>query len=207
MTPGEFITRMLVLFGEPDTGDTKAFLAEYARLLKGEEPSLIQATSDLISKTRTWRSWPTLGEVRDAMHKAAVTQSLGSVRNDDKLHKDWTSESVAKAYDLLRSDIGRRAADGGWVLSLWDFCRKRGRLPQVFEIDKIKASAAGFDSAYAGLKPDTTMSASLIKLGDTMRTRRDRLARHAWGEDVGREDFSAPATTDVTKRMTGEHRE
>jgi hypothetical protein len=73
--------------------------------------------------------------------------------------------------------MGKRAARDGWVLSLHDFCRKHGRLPQHHEVDKLKAAAKFFDEQYAiavrgAAGPN---SKALARLGDKMLARRNSL--------------------------------
>lgn len=88
------------------------------------------------------------------------------------------------AYALIRSDMGRKAADEGWILSLFDFIEEKGRLPSNEpEIWKLKESARGFDDAYAQCERGGWPFAEAVrKLGDSMLERRNKLASLALGE-------------------------
>jgi hypothetical protein len=56
-------------------------------------------------------------------------------------HDSQVREACAATDRMMRSDVGRRAARGGWIVALWDFCRRNERLPQVqAEMDEIRAS-------------------------------------------------------------------
>ena len=84
---------------------------------------------------------------------------------------------------MQRVHAGRRAADGGWVLSLHDFCRKQGRLPIGPEIPRLKASARGFDDAYRdAYLIKGLLGVSVLALGRQMLARREALGRLARGE-------------------------
>lgn len=71
MSPDDFITRMTVLYGPPDTVDNEMFLDEYRAVLNGNAPELIKRAGDIIRDTQVRRFWPTPAEVKEAIRKAA----------------------------------------------------------------------------------------------------------------------------------------
>lgn len=88
------------------------------------------------------------------------------------------------AYGLIRSDMGRRAAEEGWILGLFEFIETRGRLPSGEpEIWTLRESARGLDDAYAECaRGGWDYAEPLRKLGDSMLERRNKLAAIALGE-------------------------
>lgn len=186
------VQRLAVVFGEPThSPDPQAFAAEVMRLTKAYSAADHQRAADIVARTyrpTASRPWPSISEIVMACVDA---QDENVPRAPAKeLHPEWSSRAVAKAYDLIRSPIGKKAADEGWILSLWDHCRKAGKLPTPNEAMRCQAQARGFDDAYAmASKGGNVVSRSLVNLGNTMLARRDRLACHAHGEDVPREDF------------------
>lgn len=199
------IRRIATVFGHPDfADDPKAYLDELNRLIGHySEPVLEHASNQLIREhTPTQRNpWPSPATIAKACAVAAST--WGKVKPMSP-PGEWSKEAVAKAYDLLKSPMGRAAADEGWVLGLWDFCRKNGRLPDRKEVGRLKDGAQGFDESFAeATRIKTPIGDALVKLGETMLTRRHKLAQHAHGVSVERENF-APMS-DTSRRMTGEH--
>jgi hypothetical protein len=71
MTPDDFITRMTVLYGPPDTIDNEMFLDEYRAVLKGNEGRILKRAGDIIRDTQVRRFWPTPAEVKEAIRKSA----------------------------------------------------------------------------------------------------------------------------------------
>lgn len=73
MTPDDFITRMTVLYGPPDTIDNEMFLDEYRAVLVGNDGKILKRAGDIIRDTQVRRFWPTPAEVKEAIRKAAAT--------------------------------------------------------------------------------------------------------------------------------------
>lgn len=188
--PNALISRLAIVFGTPShTGDPVAYMAELDRITKRyTEPQLDRAADILIRDHRPTRlkPWPSPSTILEACEDAAG--ALTPQKDPSAKYKDWSPASVGKAYDLMRTDLGREAADQGWALSLWDFSRQHGRLPNEREVYDCKVRAREFDAAYASLTGDTPLSRMLQKLGGSMLARRNKLARHAWGEEVPRDE-------------------
>lgn len=197
------IRRIATVFGHPDFADDPAgYLAEINRLIGHySEPVLEHAANKLIREhTPTQRNpWPSPATIAQAC--AAALPTWGVIRPAGP-GGEWSSESVAKAYDLLKSPMGRAAASDGWILGLWDFCRKNGRLPGPKEVGKVRDGSQSFDDNFAeATRIKTPLGDALVKLGETMLARRHNLAQHAHGMNVDRENFEM---SDTSKRMTGE---
>lgn len=203
------VQRLAIMFGPPDfSGDAKAFIAELVRLTCKYGDDVLNKAADLLIREHrpTQRKpWPVPNEICLACADAA--EMVLPSRKGETAHPDWTPKALAKAYELIRSPMGRTAADEGWILALWNFCRRKGRLPNPGEVHSCKVEARGFDDAYAMCKRGEAgpCGAALIKLAETMLNRRDQLARHAHGEEIQRETFEdREKLTETTKRMTGE---
>ncbi len=200
------IQRIATVFGHPDfADDPKAYLDELNRLIgRYSEPVLEHAANQIIREhVPTQRNpWPTPGVIARACAAAAGT--WGEVKTPEA-PGEWSREAVAKAYDLIASPMGRQAADDGWVLSLWDHCRKHGRLPDRNEAAKLRDAAREFDAGYGeASRIKSTLGISLVRLGDIMLARRNRLADHAYGRKTPRENIDLSETS---RRMTGESAE
>lgn len=200
------IRRLATVFGHPDfADDPKAYLDELNRLIGHySEPVLDHAANQLIREhTPTQRNpWPSPATIAKACASALPTWG---VARPASAAGEWSKESVAKAYDLLKSPMGRGAANEGWVLGLWDHCRKHGRLPDRNEAAKLRDAAREFDAGYGeASRIKSTLGISLVRLGDIMLARRNRLADHAYGRKTPRENIDLSETS---RRMTGESAE
>lgn len=197
------IKRLATVYGHPEfADDPRAYLAELNRLIGHySEPVLEHAANKLIREhTPTQRNpWPSPATIAKACSEAAGTWGK---KAPGRSSGEWSTEAVAKAYDLVVTPMGRTAADDGWVLGLWDFCRKHGRLPERREIDRIKDGAAGFDRSFAdATRIPPPLGVALSSLGETMLARREKLSRMAHGEIIEREKFEMSETS---RRMTGD---
>lgn len=178
------ISRLLVVFGDPDSENVPGYLTEVAKSIEGFSQDVKDDACTYLMKTHKSQRFPTPALCRAACEHVVHERGQAAPREPGKLdHADWTKHAIAKADALIVSDIGRRAADAGWVLALHDFCRKRGRLPLPHEIDKLRQSARGFDDAYGSLDGHPRAGV-LRKLADSMLARRDKYARMAHGEIV-----------------------
>lgn len=87
-------------------------------------------------------------------------------------------EQCARTDRLMRSEIGRRAAQGGWIIALWTWAHRKGRLPSVQgEVDEIRAI---HDTDVKALR-----AAPPVEL-DRWHRRRDRLTAVAFRDDERR---------------------
>lgn len=188
----KFVERLRVVYGDPVSENTEQFMFEYARMLNNYTEAELEEAADLLfQRHKGPHRWPRIPEcimcaeeARERRHSDAKAKEANKPQNPD-----WMPEVVAMANDLIRCDLGRRAAREGWITQLWDFCRKHRRLPDKAEIERARpldprrfggliAEARRFDQAYAECcKPDAPeMTRKLKELGDSMLERRDRLS-------------------------------
>lgn len=72
MTIDEFIARLLLLYGPPDSPNDEAFIEEYRAMLDKVDVRLLKPASDQIVATHTRRGWPTPAEVHIAVKKGST---------------------------------------------------------------------------------------------------------------------------------------
>jgi len=109
MTPDDFITRMTVLYGPPDTIDNEMFLDEYRAVLRGTAPPVIRLAGDIIRDTQVRRFWPTPAEVKEAIRKAAAT-GVGSVRRPAE-HAKFEPEPELSEEALAAHEASKARVD------------------------------------------------------------------------------------------------
>lgn len=196
MTVDQFIKRMIAMFGEPNTNDPAIYIAETRRALVGWRGDILEEAAARIVKTAKW--FPKPAEVIDACAATAAnkTNSVEQPKNTD-----WMADALKTADRLIYSEMGRNAADAGWITQLHDHCRKTRRLPHDREVSGLMSEANMFSAAYAEVAAGKggTLQGALHQLGDSMLIKRNRLAviAHGNGRDL----------TDISRRQTGEHHE
>ena len=178
------IKRLLIVFGKPETEDVKAYLTEVALATKGFSESIQEEACTLLMKTYKSNRFPKPAECRKACESVCEERGQSGQRTPiAPMNPEWSKASLAAADNLIRCDLGRRAANEGWVLGLHDFCRKKNRLPQNNEIGALMASAKEFDASYRQAQiMKGPLGAAIVELGTTMLARRDRCARVTDGE-------------------------
>lgn len=166
--------------------DAELWLASMDRILRGMEPEVLAIAAEIIIETRDQkrdgRFFPVPKEcvaacerARERIRLQAVPPLLSQGNRDPSPFASWR---VALADELIQGSMGREAAENGWALSLRDFCRRHGRLPQGREIDGCKRTAAGFDDALQACEAGRAgvLSGPLARLGRTMREVREAVS-------------------------------
>lgn len=194
------VQRLTVMYGLPnDTPDPQAFLAEISRLVRGYAEPEQQKAADMLIRENDW--WPKPNAICVACADAREYLHVSDPKTPDKRQdQTWTADALKRADVLLQTQMGQEAADEGWVLSLWDFCRKHSRLPKGAEVADVKRHAREFDEAYAKATAGGWGAAkSMRELGDTMLARRKQKAAWAYGEIIDRKpDRKTLATGDAS---------
>ena len=95
-----FLNRLGILYGPPETPDPKAFIREYEAMLVRYSPEIIRSAGDHIRDNHTRRSWPTPGEVREALMEVAPEPE----------RVDWDSVEADRKEGWKFSDLTKSAA-------------------------------------------------------------------------------------------------
>jgi hypothetical protein len=76
---------------------------------------------------------------REAVEKAFTEEAGEGAR---KMGGDpWSSERIEEADRLIQSDLGRQAAQEGWIVALHDYCRENRELPGIDRAAKLRKAA------------------------------------------------------------------
>ena len=185
---GSFITSVMMHFPfRHDSPEKEAeWTASMVRNLRGYAGDVLKKAAQRIIDTRTDRRFPLPSECKNVcedIHRVDKLTSL-PVEPPPSKYAEWSESRIKLADDLIASEIGRQAARDGWVLSLHDFVRQQMRLPSASEIGRVKAGARGFDEAYEiCLRGEGGLcNAALVKLGEMMVARREKLRAQVLGE-------------------------
>lgn len=185
------IRRFSTVFGPPNhVEDPKEFTKEFIKAISGySAESYIRATDNLIRshEPTNLKPWPSMAATRQAVHDAQEAMPKGEQKEKDQR---WTRPVLQRADDLIQSDMGRQAAEEGWSLSLWDFCREKGRLPTGYEVSACKQTTREFNEAYATtVNTSGTLAKQMKELGEMMFARRYQKADLAYGVISSRKEI------------------
>lgn len=199
----DFIEALLVHY--PVRHDTEeredAWVKSMIAALRDYGPDLLKEVAENIIRTRKYRNFPLLSEILDKCDEIEKRREMRKWEDTIpqlRLPVDgdqWSRERVRLAYDLVKSAMGREAAQANpcWIIALWHFCRRNQRLPVGYEVDALKREAREFDESYAdtlrgavvghdGKSADIPNARALQKLGASMLAKRERLIQEVLGK-------------------------
>lgn len=192
----KLVQRLCLMYGPPDTDNPQEWFAEMDRLLKGYSERELDKGADIVLRTHKGHRYPSVSEMLSA---AADAREGLMERQPAKIeYPDWSEDRIAKADELIRCALGRKAAGEGWVFALHTFCRKKERLPVGGEVGGCINEARGFDEAYARCLKERNcgLNRKLVELGDSMLRMRSYLGEIANGrvrsKDEIRDYLKAP---------------
>lgn len=176
-------------FGEPnlpENADKATIYGAYARALSQYSSEVLQRAADGMLAVRSQRKFPLLAECLEAC-RSAQDEIAGEAKreNDDqrqvaKSKDPWSPERVKQADRMMDSDVGRQAAEEGWIISLHDFCREQGRIPNRFEAEKVRSAAlirkAEREERERNFGGNPRMIQSVARAMETRRVRLSALA-------------------------------
>ena len=177
------LSRLATVYGQPDSHDPAAYLAELAKMLVKYSPAELEAAGDLVLRTHRSRAYPTPAVVATACEEVRKEASPRAHAGPVDRYPEWSPTAFRNADRLIRSAMGQVAARDGWILGLHDFCRHNGRLPDQSEIGAIKECSA-FLTACRRCTPNELgfFGAALSRFCQTMLERRRELAQAVLGE-------------------------
>lgn len=141
------LSRLAIIYGSPDSPDPIAWFYEVSRLVAGYSDAEQDRAVDLVTRSHRGRSFPTVSEITVAC--ADARELMNPPKKPAPKYPEWSQEAVSAADTLVACDMGRDAADAGWVGTLHAFCRKHRRLPAKHEIGALIQQAHDFEHAYA----------------------------------------------------------
>ena len=173
-----------------------SWLRSMADALRGYSPAILAEAARHIIDHRKYTTFPLPSECREACIAAARRQesqvraeTLPEFRSSMPF---WASEERERlANDLIKSAMGKQAANEGWVLALWNFCLEHARIPtNQAEIGRCRREAKDLDEAYAMcLRGGWPEAKKWETFGSSMLAKREKLA----AEVLGKPDISRTA--------------
>lgn len=141
----DFVDPMMMQFDLPkavrdDDEKQAGFFSDYDEALGEFTSHELQHAAKLLKTTRTSRTFPVIADCLEACKHARdalqppVKRRHGS---DAEKYPEWSPERQRMADRMICGDMGWKAAEEGWLIALWDFCRNKERLPNCFEAEKV----------------------------------------------------------------------
>jgi hypothetical protein len=192
------LDRLVSIYGPPEAPEPEVFLTEVSKMIGGYSSEELERAVQIVCSLNKSRSYPAIHVITEGCAKART--GLNSERKPpQQSYDDKADEAMRMADSLICSHVGRTAANEGWIGQLWDFCRKKGRLPGDAETRILIDEAALFDQAYEKVaavdeQPITfddgdfrsfgSLNPALRKLGASFVRRREHLSRIANGDAI-----------------------
>jgi hypothetical protein len=177
------LARLGVIYGTPESHDPAAYLVEVGKMLAKYSDRTLDAAADLLLSRHRSMRFPTPAQCVGACEDVLEIEAGKQPTETAPKHPEWSAEAIAIADRLIVSDLGRQAADEGWITQLHDHCRNARRLPTARQIADMKREARLFEEAYSSCVAGKggTFNDALKRLGDSFLAKRTRLAEKAHG--------------------------
>jgi hypothetical protein len=168
---------------DPDAED--AWVGSWIRAFKNYQPWVLEAATVRIIEGRSERSHPIIADVKKVC--ADVLRDDADAKPELRAAPPGPGDVFKLANELIRGDLGKRAARDGWVLTLRDFIVKHQRLPENrIEIDRIISTRdlflAKLNDCIEGR--GGFFGHDLVKLGKSMARREYEIAQRILGENA-----------------------
>ena len=197
----KFVDRLQSVLGPHEKAKPEALLKElHVHLGKFTEEELQEAATLLFAGQKS-KYWPTFGSMviaaeearkklrkiddqRTPLGRRMIRDSLGQLipaKTKSEEEGYWSRKAFDEADNLVNSDLGRKAADEGWIGDLYDFCRHHRRLPIPCEQHKLIRYSRQTDELFAS----TTRDKALNRFVAAFLDRRKHLSGVAHGKGSG----------------------
>jgi hypothetical protein len=203
MTPGEFLEKLSVFGDLPEAG---AFMDAYLDNLEKFSSEVLAAAVSTILASRKIRKFPLPAECIEACqeveNRLELKKTAGKLRQGSASKripldgKEWSKERIEMANRMMRSEVGRLAAQEGWIVALHDFCREQKRLPTKFEALDIREAALARRAQNREMAAAMTNPPKFLKaIEKAMESKRKRLSEIArqGEESVSGQEYGAAA--------------
>lgn len=179
----DFISKLVMHYPvrfESEERETE-WIGSMAAAFKSYNSDVLQRAAQKIIDTRTDRRFPLVAEIHKVctsiIYDDGLKQQSLSVNPSPEKASVYSESREKWADTLVMGEMGRQAAKEGWILTLHDYARQHGRLPEPAGIGKLKAQARGFDDALEQCRAGGfQMAVHLRELGTSMLARRQALA-------------------------------
>lgn len=162
----DFVRRVGVHFPPPklEGADVRDWMDGIRDVLVRHDEAIVERAARLIVATRKApKVFPLPSEIEEAIAKVIDTDRRASfvpgerkpITSDERYdarNAAWRHDRQRLAVDLVNGPMGRKAAEEGWILSLWDYCRNNGSLPREgHEVERVRRDGIEVSDLMDGL--------------------------------------------------------
>lgn len=194
---GAFSKDLVDLFGAPKPPSGSLLSeADYAKrwgadMLEDLWPysaETLERARKILRQTSKYKSMPSNAEILAAAkeaYKQIESEKPRLIRAKHELPDSdpWSEARQDTADMLLKTAMGRRAVGDGCILTLWNYCRERGRLPTEGEYQQMIQGADLTLKLINDLVGKTdSVSEACLRWGNTLIERRQQMADFVYGK-------------------------
>ena len=158
--------RLTANFSAPET----KWAGEAVKVLKDLPADALDGAATKLLTTRGYRSFPTFAEIREAALDWQAEQHRAKARKESPGPTE-EQQREAKAWSVIRSELGVRAANERWAPGLFDFVATRGHAPDESEIKGIRGQQRNVDAQAQEARKLKAFGAPLYELRQSMHER------------------------------------
>lgn len=159
------------------------WISDWETALKSYDGWVIDAAATRMIASRTKPGYPFPGEVAEVCRQIIAEDRRGK---PELLKASQPANPYKLADELIRGQLGKRAAREGWAITLHDFIRDNGRLPNEYETSRLVAVRDAFlenlNSCLNG--QGGLLGRDLARLGKSMVEREHRYAATILGREA-----------------------
>lgn len=122
-----------------DAENPVAFLSEIKNLCNGYSDAEQNRAAEILLQKHKYKTFPLPSEVLAALMVARDQINPPKFEDRTPVKPGWSKTEIAHADQLVQCDIGRTAADEGWIRGLHEWIAKNHRFPSQGELSGIKA--------------------------------------------------------------------
>ena len=181
----KFIAPMSVHFRlrHPDEESEKIWTQDFVQRMSHWDDAVLSDSAEEFIRTRKNQNFPSIAECNAIASRVDARKKPPPQKSGSDHDKDWTREAIAKADVLIQSDLGKIAAQQGWIGALHTFCRKHGHLPYGDDVERVKQTQRDFIlSKRSCEKGGWPLAKALLALANSMDDKAEKLAKIALGE-------------------------
>lgn len=127
MTRDEFLDRLAITFGQPDTADEALFIQNYEAVIGSTEPRVLAVAFSIIRDEHEFKAWPMPAVVRKAIASAAL-RVHGPARPTEPDHQqnpraNPSEQSRKRVADLVSSALQAMNQEGDGAKPKYPFAQ------------------------------------------------------------------------------------
>lgn len=129
MTRDEFLDRLAITFGQPDTADEALFIQNYEAVIGSTEPRVLAVAFSIIRDEHEFKAWPMPAVVRKAIASAAL-RVHGPARPTEPDHQqnpraNPSEQSRKRVADLVSGALQAMNQEGDGAKPKYPFAQVR----------------------------------------------------------------------------------